>query len=139
MDNEPPSSPRTLGLPLLYAAFNTFEPVHDAILRGLSIASGGTAGSPLDVTDSLVIPFGLGIALWVWQRGVASSESLRVRWGPVNCWSGGVGFCSHERARTGLWHPRRGDFGRRSGSRWARGSWPVSKQQRRAELGRWVR
>ena len=70
-----------VALPLLYVAFNTFEPVHDAILRGLSIASGGTAGSPLDVTDSLVIPFGLGIALWVWQRCVASAESLRVRWG----------------------------------------------------------
>ena len=70
-----------VGLPLLYAAFNTFEPVHDAILRGLSIASGGTAGSPLDVTDSLVIPFGLGAALWVWRRGVASAESLRMRWG----------------------------------------------------------
>ena len=69
-----------VALPLLYAAFNTFEPVHDAILRGLSIASGGTAGSPLDVTDSLVIPFGLGIALWVWQRGVPSAESLRLRW-----------------------------------------------------------
>ena len=52
-----------VGLPLLYAAFNTFEPVHDAILRGPSIASGRTAGFPLDVTDSLVIPFGLGIAL----------------------------------------------------------------------------
>ena len=70
-----------VALPLLYVAFNTFEPVHDAILRGLSIASGGTAGSPLDVTDSLVIPFGLGIALWVWQRCVASAESLRMRWG----------------------------------------------------------
>ena len=69
-----------VGLPLLYAAFNTFEPVHDAILRGLSIASGGTAGSPLDVTDSLVIPFGLGIALWVCRRCVPSAEGLRMRW-----------------------------------------------------------
>ena len=34
-----------VGLPLLYAAFNTFEPVHNWILRGLSIAS-GSAGSP---------------------------------------------------------------------------------------------
>ncbi len=66
-------------LPLLYAAFNTFGPVHDLIIRGLSIASGGTSGSPLDVTDSLVIPFGLGIALWVWRRRIASAESLRMR------------------------------------------------------------
>ena len=67
------------GLPILYAAFNTFESVHDVILRGLSIASGGTAGSPLDPTDSFVIPFGLGIALWVWRGNVASLESLRFR------------------------------------------------------------
>ena len=66
-------------LPLLYAAFNTFGPAHDLIIRGLSIASGGTSGSPLDVTDSLVIPFGLGIALWVWRRRIASTESLRMR------------------------------------------------------------
>ncbi len=51
-----------VGLPALYAAFNTFEPVHDRILWGLSLVAGGTAGSPLDPTDSLVIPFGLGIA-----------------------------------------------------------------------------
>ena len=70
-----------LGLPLLYAAFNTFEPIHIWILRGLSIASGGTAGSPLDATDSLVIPLGLGVAVWVWRRGVASAERLRLRWG----------------------------------------------------------
>ena len=68
-----------IGLPLLYAAFNTFEPVHNLILRGLSIASGGTAGSPLDVTDSLVIPLGLVIAVWVWRRRVASPESFRLR------------------------------------------------------------
>ena len=69
-----------VGLPLLYATFNTFTPVHNLILRGLSIASGGTAGSPLDVTDSLVVPCGLGIAVWVWRGRVASTESLRLRW-----------------------------------------------------------
>ena len=57
-----------VGLPLLYAAFNTFAPVHDAIIAGLSLLSGGSAGSPLDPTDSLVIPAGLVIALWVWRR-----------------------------------------------------------------------
>lgn len=69
------------GLPLLYAAFNTFEPVHGWILQGISFLSGGTAGSPLDATDSLVIPLGLGIALWVWRSGAASREALRLRWG----------------------------------------------------------
>ncbi len=56
------------GLPLLYAAFNTFPTVHDTILQGLSLASGGTAGSPLDPTDSLVIPLGLVVAVWVWWQ-----------------------------------------------------------------------
>ena len=68
-----------IGLPLLYAAFNTFQPVHDLILRGLSIASGATAGSPLDVTDSMVIPLGLCIALWAWRRRIPSAASLRMR------------------------------------------------------------
>ena len=58
-----------IGLPLLYAAFNTFAPLHDAILRSLSLLSGGAGGSPLDATDSLVIPVGLAVALWVWRRG----------------------------------------------------------------------
>ena len=66
-----------VGLPLLYAAFNTFAPVHDAILWGLSIISGGVAGSPLDASDSIVIPFGLGIALWVWRRDAPGTGSLR--------------------------------------------------------------
>ncbi len=68
-----------VGLPALYAAFNTFEPVHDWILRGLSFVAGGTAGTPLDPSDSLVIPFGLGIAVWVWRRRPVGSEKLRVR------------------------------------------------------------
>ena len=34
-----------VGLPLLYAAFNTFDPVHELIMRGISLA-GGAAGSP---------------------------------------------------------------------------------------------
>lgn len=57
-----------IGLPLLYAAFNTFEPVHDAITRGLSLASGRASGGPLDSTDSLVIPLGMAAALWIWRR-----------------------------------------------------------------------
>ncbi len=70
-----------VGLPLLYAAFNTFEPVHYWILRALSIASGGSAGAPLDATDSMVIPLGWGIAVWVWQRPALSPHALRMRWG----------------------------------------------------------
>ena len=69
------------GLPLLYAAFNTFEPVHDAILRVLSLAGGSGVGSPLDPTDSLVIPVGLAAALWVWRRKTGDSNSLRMRLG----------------------------------------------------------
>ena len=68
-----------VGLPALYAAFNTFEPVHDRILWGLSLVAGGTAGSPLDPSDSLVIPFGLGIAVWVLRRRPAGRDRLRVR------------------------------------------------------------
>ena len=68
-----------IGLPILYAAYNTFEPVHRWVLRGISLASGGTAGSPLDVTDSIVIPLGLGIAVWVWQRG-GRAGILKSRW-----------------------------------------------------------
>ena len=69
-----------VGLPLLYAAYNTFDPVYYWIIRGLSVASGGTAGSPQDVTDSVVIPVGLCIAVWVWRRGAAGAEGPRLRW-----------------------------------------------------------
>lgn len=68
-----------VGLPILYAAYNTFAPVHDLILGGLSIASGAAVGSPLDVSDSLMIPIGLGIALWVWRRPVTSPKRLRLQ------------------------------------------------------------
>ena len=68
-----------VGLPVLYAAFNTFEPLHDRILWGLSLVAGGTARSPIDSSDSLVIPFGLGIAVWVWHRRPVGPDRLRVR------------------------------------------------------------
>lgn len=68
-----------IGLPLLYAAFNTFELLHDLIIRGLLTLSGAPSGSPFDPTDSLVIPFGLSIALCVWTRRPAHSDSLRMR------------------------------------------------------------
>ncbi len=68
-----------VGLPVLYAAFNTFEPVHHWILWGISLVSGGMGQTPLDATDSLVIPFGVGAAAWVWQRPALSREALRLR------------------------------------------------------------
>ncbi|MCY4530455.1 MAG: hypothetical protein OXD46_15685 [Chloroflexi bacterium] len=69
------------GLPVLYAAFNTFPVVHDVILWALSFAGGTGPGAPHDPTDSLVIPFGLAIAVWVWRRDPPVSNSLRMRFG----------------------------------------------------------
>ena len=69
------------GLPLLYAVFNTFQPVHDAILSVLLLASGKDTGSPLDPADSLVIPVGLSAAIWVWRRPLAGRSSVRMRLG----------------------------------------------------------
>ena len=66
-------------LPLLYVAFNTFEPVHDSIVKIISIATPGFSTSPLDPTDSLVIPMGLGIGLWIRSRTPATAHSLRNR------------------------------------------------------------
>ena len=67
------------GLPLLYAAFNTFAPVHDVILRVLGIVGGDGPRSPLDPTDSIVIPFAMAAALWVWRRPPMEPESVRAR------------------------------------------------------------
>ena len=70
------------GLPLLYAAFNTFVPVHDAIMRALLIgAESGAVGSPMDATDSLVIPFGVALAVWAWRRSAESAGGTRWRFG----------------------------------------------------------
>ena len=71
------------GLPLLYAAFNTFTPVHDGILRGISFVSGGTAGSPLDATDSIVIPLAMSIAVWVWRAPVLQFRQSAPAVGPA--------------------------------------------------------
>ena len=68
-----------VGLPVLYATFNAFDPVHDWIMRGMSLA-GGAAGSPRDATDSLVIPLAWGAALWVWRREPAAPGAMRLRW-----------------------------------------------------------
>ena len=68
-----------IGLPLLYLAYNTFEVGHHWILWGISVASGGTAGSPQDVIDALVIALAWAIALWVWHRGPVPGRTLRMR------------------------------------------------------------
>ncbi len=69
------------GLPLLYAAFNTFAPVHDAIMNALLIgAESGALGSPMDATDSLVIPFGLALAIWARRKSAESDGGGGTRW-----------------------------------------------------------
>ena len=68
-----------IGLPLLYAAFNTFGWLHDLILLGLLSFADSAAGSPLDPTDSIVIPFGLTIALWVWKQADVGPVRYRMR------------------------------------------------------------
>ena len=57
-----------VGLPVLYAAFNTFSSVHEPIVDALSVVNGGSTQSPLDASDSIVILPGLALALWVWRR-----------------------------------------------------------------------
>ena len=68
-----------VGLPLLYAAFNTFGPVHDVILRALGLFGGDGPRSPLDPTDSIVIPLAMAAALWVWRTPLLEPESIRAR------------------------------------------------------------
>ncbi len=68
-----------VGLPLLYAAFNSFTPVHDAILRGLALVGGSGPGSPLDATDSLVIPLAMAAAVWVWNKPSVNADAVRAR------------------------------------------------------------
>ena len=72
-----------VGLPLLYAAFNTFAPLHGWIMQGFSIVSGSARSSPLDPWDSVVIPFAIGVALWVWRRDPIAQGGLRSRAGMI--------------------------------------------------------
>ena len=89
-------------------AFNTFEPVHERVVRGLSLVSGGTAGSPIDPSDSLVIPFGLGIAVWVWRRRPVGPDRLRVRLALLAAGDGYVRYRGDKRPSTGNWRQERG-------------------------------
>lgn len=68
-----------IGLPLLYAAYNTFEPLHDLIMGAFSILRGTSGGSPFDPTDSIVIPFGIAIAIWVWRTARVNNAAIKVK------------------------------------------------------------
>lgn len=69
-----------IGLPLLYLAYNSIAPLHDAIMSAFSLARGTPGSSPFDPTDSIVIPFAVAIALWVWRRSAAAPKpNLRLR------------------------------------------------------------
>ena len=67
------------GLPLFYVAFNTFQPVHDVVLHVLGFIGGDGPRSPLDPTDSLVIPVAMAAAIWVWRRPPMEAQSIRTR------------------------------------------------------------
>ena len=70
-----------IGLPLLYAAYNTFQPIHEFISTGLSMLNGTPNGSPFDPTDSIVIPLGVVSAVWVWRTANVESKSNNLRIG----------------------------------------------------------
>lgn len=70
-----------IGLPLLYATYNTFEPLHDLIMGAFSILRGTPGGSPFDPTDSIVIPFSMAVAIWVWRDTKPESKAARLRLG----------------------------------------------------------
>ena len=65
-----------VGLPLLYAAFNTFAAVPRPHRRRALARERRFDAVPLDVTDSIVIPPGLALALWAWRR---PTGALRAR------------------------------------------------------------
>lgn len=70
-----------IGLPLLYAAYNTIEPLHDVIMEAFSLLRGTPGGSPFDPTDSVVIPLGLATAIWIWRNAKVDSKAVRLRAG----------------------------------------------------------
>ena len=68
-----------IGLPLLYAAYNTFEPLHDAVMSVFSLVRGTPGGSPFDPSDSIVIPIGFAVVVWVWRTVAVNSTKTKVR------------------------------------------------------------
>ena len=68
-----------LGLPLLYLIFNSFAAVHDLVLSGLLPLTSITSGSPLDPSDSLMIPLSMAVALWIWYRSAGTALRCRLR------------------------------------------------------------
>ena len=70
-----------IGLPLLYFGYNSFEPLHDAVMGLFSVLRGTPGGSPFDPTDSIVIPFGSAIAIWVWCNADPISKAAQMRMG----------------------------------------------------------
>ena len=70
-----------IGLPLLYAAYNTFEPVHDIVMGVFAFLRGTPGGSSFDPTDSIVIPIGMGIALLVWRNANPNTAATSTRTG----------------------------------------------------------
>ena len=70
-----------IGLPLLYAAYNTIEPLHDVIMDGFSLVRGTPGGSPFDPTDSIVIPFAMATAIWVWRTAQVNNAATKVKLG----------------------------------------------------------
>ncbi len=68
------------GLPILYLIFNSFEPVHTAILTAITTPFGLIPGSLQDATDSLVIAPALVIALYVWRSSPADKALARRKW-----------------------------------------------------------
>ncbi len=68
------------GLPLLYFLYNTFTPVYRTFIDTASLVFRYTPSSPQDATDSLVIPFAVMLALWIWRRAGVERDVLRRRW-----------------------------------------------------------
>ena len=68
------------GLPLLYVAFNT---ICNLSTMWFCTCWGWVGGdgprSPLDPTDSLVIPVAMAAAIWVWRKPSLDARSLRTR------------------------------------------------------------
>lgn len=70
-----------IGLPLLYAAYNSYEPLHDVVMTVFSVLRGTPGGSPFDPSDSIVIPFAMATAIWVWRNTNPNNKAARLRFG----------------------------------------------------------